>query len=691
LAHRLTALGAGPDTPVAIYQDRSAELLISILGTLKAGACYLPRPPGAPATRLQHITDQAHAPILITDLPHTLTTTHTLTPENGHQDTPPATGARPGHLAYVMFTSGSTGTPKGVAVTNHGVAAFALDERWQAAEPIRFLLHAPHAFDAATLEIWPALLSGGEVVVAPPGDVDLPRLDRLIAVDERTRIHATAGLFQVVADGDPGCFAGVGEVLTGGDVVSAVAVRRVLEHCPGVRVRAMYGPTETTMCVTGYLMDDVAQVPNSVPIGMPMDNNKVYILDERLQPVPAGVPAELYIAGLGLARGYLDQPGLTAERFVADPFGAGERMYRTGDIARWRPDGALEFIGRADSQVKIRGYRVEPGEVEAVLVAHPAVAHAVVVADSDGLTAYLTPADVDIAAVRVHANAHLPGYMVPRAFVALGELPLTGNGKLDRAALPAPVVQAALTLPRTPQEEILTRLVAEVLGLPAVGVHDSFFDLGGHSLLAARLVNRIRRVLGQKIGVAALFEAPTVAKLARLLAVAAAGESPALSVRERPARLPLSYSQQRLWFLSRVDPLGWTYNLPLVLRLTGAVDTRALRDALADVVARHESLRTVFPDLDGQPVQVVRPAGEVAAAVLRTAAMPPAEVGAALAQAARAPFDLTGDIPLRAWLLGSGGERVLVLVLHHIAGDGWSMVPLARDLAVAYAARVAGA
>jgi amino acid adenylation domain-containing protein len=709
LAYRLAKAGAGPDVPVAILQQRSADLLVSMLGVLKAGAAFVPLPPAAPASRLSQIIAQASPPILITDLDHDLPIGCVISPgDPGRSPEPPqtATPAGPASLAYIMFTSGSTGIPKGVATTNECVVAFALDRFWQASAPTRILFHAPHAFDASTLEIWPALLSGSTVVVAPPGDVDLTDLDKLITRDRQTRIHATAGLFQVLGDGAAGCFEGVGEVYTGGDVVSAIAVRRVLERCPGLRVWALYGPTEITMCATGSPMDTPADVPNLVPIGRPMDNTRAYVLDARLQPVPPGYSGELYIAGSGLARGYLGRPDLTCERFVADPFGlAGTRMYRTGDLASWRTDGVLEFIGRTDGQVKIRGFRVEPGEIEAVLAVHPSVTHAVVVPDGDALIGYLTPASADIAAVRAHVAATLPEYMVPRAFVALAELPLTPNGKLDWDALPKPAAQVTLARPRTPLEEILARLVADVLDLPAVGVHDSFFDLGGHSLLAARLVNRIRAALGKRIGLPALFEAPTVVGIARLLGRETGAGGPVLAPRERPALVPLAPAQRRLWFSARIDPLGWTYNLSLILRVSGAVSADGLQAALGDVLARHEALRTVFPEAGGQPCQQVLPAGQAADGVLTIERVAPDGLDEAAQRATRHRFDLTADIPIRTWLLSAdhagvsggsslrastAGTHLIVIVLHHIAGDGWSMAPLARDLAQAYAARATG-
>ncbi|MGW3292321.1 non-ribosomal peptide synthetase, partial [Streptomyces sp. NPDC001002] len=375
------------------------------------------------------------------------------------------------------------------------------------------LFHAPHAFDASSYELWVPLLSGGTVVVAPTEAMDAAGLRSLITGHDLTHVHVTAGLGRVLAEQDPHCFSGVREVLTGGDVVPAGAVRRILAANPGVVVRHLYGPTEVTLCATQFAVDEESAVPDVLPIGRPLDNTRVFVLDGGLRPVPVGVTGELYVAGAGLARGYAGRPGLTAERFVACPFTPGRRMYRTGDLVRWTPDGQLLFVGRADEQVKIRGFRVEPGEVEALLAAHPGVAQAAVVVREDipgdkRLLAYLVPAE-DTADLAESASAYvaerLPGYMVPSAIIELPSLPLTGNGKVDRAALPAPeLTQISGRAPVTVQEELLCRAFAEVLGLPSVGVDDDFFALGGHSLLAVSLVEWLRQ-RGVSVSVRALF------------------------------------------------------------------------------------------------------------------------------------------------------------------------------------------
>ena len=417
-------------------------------------------------------------------------------------------------------------------------------------------------------------------------------------------------------------------------------------------------------------------------------------------PVPVGVAGELYISGAGLARGYLGRFGLTAERFVADPHGlAGSRMYRSGDLARWRADGTLEFLGRADAQVKLRGFRIEPGEIEAALVSQEGVAQAAVMARADGggearLVGYVVAAPgrvVEAAALRAALSGVLPDYMVPSAIVALDRLPLTPNGKLDRRALPAPDLtrSGVLRLPRTPQEEILCALFAEVLGVGRIGIDDDFFALGGHSLLATRLISRIRSSLDVEIGIRSLFEAPSVAALAAVLGRAAAARAPLRSM-ARPAELPLSYAQRRLWFLERLEGPSATYTIPLAVRLKGALERSALQGALWDVMERHESLRTVFVERGGVARQEIL-AAAAARPALEVVALGEAELAGALSAATRRGFDLAVEPPVRAQLYALGGdEHVLLVLLHHIAGDGWSLAPLWRDLARFYAARRRG-
>ncbi len=717
LAAELLRLGVGPEQVVPVLMDRSVDLVVALLAVTCAGGAYLPVHSGYPVARMNTVLAGVDASVVLVDAAwseHEVVRGQAasgravvradIAVEPG--DAPvawPAVGAD--QLAYVMFTSGSTGVPKGIGVTHRDVVDLVRERSWGVGEGDGVVFQAPHAFDGSTYEIWVPLLTGGRVVIAPAGELTARVVRDLVAGHRATHLSVTAGLFRVLAEDAPELLAGLREVTTGGDVISPAAVARVLEACPGTTVRTTYGPTETTLCVTQFPWQPGNTPGTVVPLGRAFESTRLIVLDDRMRLVPPGVAGELYIAGAGLARGYVGQPAATAARFVADPFGAaGERMYRTGDVVRWTGDGELVFVGRADDQVKVRGFRIELGEVEAALAGTPGVgqAAAVVREDQPGdqrLVGYLVMRDgtgLDPEAVRTRLAERLPEYAVPSAFVVLERLPLTINGKLDRTALPAPDYTADAATgrrPRTAREEILCGLFAEVLGLPEVGIDGGFFDLGGHSLLAIRLVNRVRAELGVELSVRAVFEAPTVAGLAPRVE-AAAGEGPTRSgvvaVVPRPEVLPLSPAQRRLWFLHRLEGPSATYNVPLVTRIQGAVDHGVLAEALGDVVGRHESLRTVFAEIDGEPVQRVIPAAEAGVGV-RVTRCAPGEVAAAVGAACRRVFDLTADLPLHAELIGSDGDEcVLVLVTHHIATDGWSMGPLTRDLSAAYAARLDG-
>ncbi|MEU6295545.1 amino acid adenylation domain-containing protein, partial [Streptomyces erythrochromogenes] len=698
LAHHLTACGVGPESPVALLMERSVDLVVATLAVLKAGGCYVPMHASLPPERMAALLADTAAPVLLTDradpgFPHAAVVVRP-----GDGDTAPAHApgvpVHPDRLAYVMFTSGSTGTPKGVAVRHRDVVDLAADRRWQDGRHERILLHSPHAFDAATYELWTPLLSGGTVVVAPPGSLDAAALHAVATRHEVTAVFLTKALFDLVAEQAPETFRALRTVCTGGEAASGTLMQRVLDHCPDLLLAHVYGPTEATTFATHHPLAPADLAGPRPPIGAPLDNMRAHVLDARLRPVPPGVPGELYVAGAGLARGYWRRPALTAERFVADPYAPGERMYRTGDLVRRRTDGAIEFLGRIDGQVKLRGFRIEPGEIEAVLSGHPAVRQVIVIPREDrpgdtrlvgycAVPGHALDEQPELAAeIKQFAAATLPGYMVPSAVVVLPALPLNANGKVDRRALPAPELGAdtAGRAPRDERERALCTLFGEILGIDDITIDDDFFELGGHSLLATRLVGRARTELGAELAIGDLFQAPTVAALADRLATEPA--RPALRPETRPEHLPVSFAQRRLWFMGQAEGPAATYNVTLALRLTGPLDADALDAALHDVVARHESLRTVFGAHDGVPHQQVL---DVPPAPLLTVTDRPVQ------ELTGHTFDLAGDVPLHAYLRPEApDEHVLLLVMHHIASDGWSLRPLFRDLADAYTARLGG-
>ncbi|MGW0860000.1 amino acid adenylation domain-containing protein [Streptomyces sp. NPDC002690] len=756
LAGALARHGVRRESLVGLAFRPSAEFVVAVFAALKAGAAYFPLDPEYPAERLGAMVTAVRPVLVLTGgepLPGLAADVEVLTfaeaeaaepeaagpeaagpeaagpeaagPEaadsvNAARDRAPAGPVSPSSLAHVIHTSGSTGGPKGVMITHEGVVALAADR--SSAGLDRVLLHSSLSFDASTWELWVPLLSGGCVVVES-GTVDA---DAVRALTERHRLSGTllpTGLFAALVEQDPACLAAMPHVWTGGDVLPVATVEQMRVHAPHTEIVNAYGPSEITVAALTHTLTPDTDVAAGVPIGAPLDGTRVYVLGPGLVPVPPGVVGELYIAGTGLARGYFERPGLTATRFVADPFDpAGGRLYRTGDLVRWGRDGAMRFVGRADGQVKIRGFRIEPGEVEAVLAGHPLVRRCTVLArESAGeralgevtkqLVAYAVvdsaePDEQDRLAgeLRRYVAEQLPEFMVPAAFMVLAELPLTRSGKIDRAALPTPVFTTgrAYRAPRSPREELLAGIFAEVLDLDLVGIDDDFFLLGGHSLRATRLIGKVRRAFGAEVPIRAVFDNPTVAQLAEHLepgaatvtgtvTAAALGVRPRVEPFARPERLPLSYAQSRLWFLCRFEGPSALYNLPVVFELRGEVDAAALAAAFRDVVLRHESLHTVFAeDEDGSAHQVILAEDEVVTD-LPVRDLAPDALGAAVAEEIGYCFDLRTEIPIRARLLRDGtGVGVLVLVLHHIAGDGASMVPLTRDLLTAYAARTAG-
>ncbi|AHH97300.1 non-ribosomal peptide synthetase [Kutzneria albida] len=661
LAHRLIALGVRPEQAVGLLVDRSLELVVAQLAVLKAGGGYLPVDVRSPADRIR--SQLAGVSVLVTDEKRAdrAREVHSglvLVVDDGVADTCPVVRVHGGSLAYVMFTSGSTGVPKGVGVRQCDVVGLALDSGFERCGVV--LLHSAVAFDASTFELWVPLLGGGRVVVAPLGGVDAGVVRWAVGCGV-SGLWLTAGLFRLLAQESPGCFAGLSWVWTGGDVVPAAAVRRVLAVNPGLTVVDGYGPTETTTFATSFAMSTVEDVPDVVPIGRPLDNMRVYVLDADLLPVPPGACGELFIAGSGVARGYVGLPGLTAERFVACPFGVpGGRMYRTGDVVRWLPSGVVEFVGRVDDQVKIRGFRIELGEVEVALAAHPAVVEAVVVVNEEGgrkrLVAYVvTTGSADL---RAYLAGRLPDYMVPAAFVTLEALPLSANGKLDRRALPVPEWESAagFVAPRTEAERVLADIWAEVLGVSRVGVEDNFFELGGDSILSIQVVSRARQAgLGLMPG--DVFSHPTVAGLAANATVAAE-----IAAEQRPVTGAVPLTPVQHWFLDPNPVQPEHFYQSMLLELTEQPDVPALRNAFEQLLTQHDALRMRFQHNEHGWSQ-------------HNAPVHPTQV-----LDGSMPVDLA-DGPL-IWASLHGSE--LFIAVHHLVVDGVSWRILLEDLETTY-------
>ena len=700
MAHLLAGQGVGPGECVALLLSRSAEAIVAILAVLKTGAAYLPIDPGLPAARIGFMMADA-APIAA------LTTSGLADRLDGYDlpvidvddpriDSYPCT-ALPApaadDIAHIVYTSGTTGVPKGVAVTHHNVAQLfdALDAGVELAPGQVWTQFHSLAFDFSVWEIWGALLFGGRLVVVPESVAGSPDDFHALLVSERVSVLTqTPSAVGVLSPEGLGSAA----LVIGAEACPAEVVDR---WAPGRVMINVYGPTETTMWASKSA--PLAAGSGAPPIGSPVSGAAFFVLDGWLRPVPAGVVGELYLAGRGVGCGYWWRAGLTGSRFMACPFGGpGARMYRTGDLVWWGADGQLRYLGRADEQVKIRGYRIELGEVQAVLAGLDGVEQAVVIAREDRpgdkrLVGYVT-GTAEPAGMRSALAERLPAYMVPAAVVVVAALPLTPNGKLDTRALPAPEYQDAdrYRAPASAVEEILTGIYARVLGVERVGVDESFFDLGGDSLSAMRLIAAINTGLDTGLAVRTLFEAPTVGQLASRLGAAGGGLTP-LVAGARPAVVPLSFAQRRLWFIDQLHGPSPVYNMAVAVRLRGMLDVDALAAALADVVGRHESLRTLFAASEGVPQQLVVPAerADFGWQVVDASGWSEGRLGEAIDTAVRHPFDLATQIPLRARLFRvSDDEHVLVAVVHHIAADGWSITPLVGHLGVAYASRCAG-
>jgi amino acid adenylation domain-containing protein len=717
LARHLRRLGVGPEVRVGLCLERSLEMPVGILGILKAGGAYVPVDPAYPAERRSLLLSELDGPVLLTlerhrealagqGLPLLCLDADWGTVAREAADDLGETAA-PENLAYVIYTSGSTGRPKGVLVAHRNLVASTHARVLCYGEVESFLLLSSFAFDSSVAGIFGTLASGGTLVL-PDEEAprDVPRIAALLSGHRISHLLCLPSLYAALLDLAAPAWSALRAVIVAGEACPAALLDHHRERLPGAELWNEYGPTEGTVWST---VQRLVPGPEDVLIGRPVANVRVHLLSPWLRRVPMGVPGELFVAGAGVARGYHERPDLTAERFLPDPFdGApGGRMYRTGDLARHREDGSLDFLGRADSQVKIRGHRIELAEVEAALARHPGVREAVVVARAEEtgdlrLVAYLTadPGAPGVPELRAWLRERLPEPMVPAVFVPLPDLPRTPNGKVDRKALPAPgAEQEALrgrhVAPAGVIEEVIADVWSGVLGVERVGVTESFFDLGGHSLLATQMVSRLREALQVDLTLAWLFEAPTVRGLAARVEGARAGAvAPTIERADRGRPLPLSFAQQRLWFLQQMDPGSTAYNVAGGYRLSGALDVAALERALSEIVRRHEVLRTVFPLVDGEPVQEVRPAMPVhlpRVDLTRLAGEQEIAVAALAAGLARQPFDLASGPLLRLSLLRLGEEQhALLFCLHHIISDGWSFQVLARELTALYAGFVTG-
>ncbi|MFZ5833576.1 MAG: amino acid adenylation domain-containing protein, partial [Planctomycetota bacterium] len=733
LADRLRALGVGTDTLVGLCLERSHLLAVGILGILKAGGAYVPLDPEYPADRIAFMLEDSAAAALVTEKAlmerfGAFEGSRVCLDEAnvGNRSGPRPQEETPLHhvraeskqAAYVIYTSGSTGRPKGVVIPHSALVNVLTSLRREPGlrESDVLLSVTTPSFDIFGVELFLPLLVGARVVICDrPAAMDPVQLQAELDRSGATVMQATPATWQMLVQagwpGQPGL-----RMFTGGESLPSALADALLAR--GAELWNLYGPTETTIWST---MSAIRATSQPITIGRPLASTQVYVLDAHRQPLPIGVPGELYIGGAGLARGYLNRPELTAEKFVPHPFSENPqaRLYRTGDLVRWRADGNLEFLGRIDQQVKLRGFRIELGEIEAALLEHPSVAQCVVQLredrpDDKRLIAYCVRsgrADWDPSVLTRHLLRRLPDYMVPSTIVSLESLPRTPNGKIDRRALPAPddsrpELESQYVAPRTPLEEQLAGIWCEVLALDRVGIHDDFFTLGGHSLLAARVNARIFSVFGANLPLRRLFECPTIAGLAHDIEAQHGGDgdragkatrrlSPLPREQSRPNRFPLSFAQQRLWFLEQMEGELTAYNIPLAWRLRGRLNIEALRRTLEQIVHRHESLRTTYQFGDGDPVQTVLPPQRFELPISDLAGRKPEEREIDLVQLglddAQRRFDLTADLMLRATLVRVGDDdHALLLTMHHIASDGWSLSILRREIRLLYEAYCRG-
>jgi amino acid adenylation domain-containing protein len=719
LAHHLRAQGIGADTRVAVCLQRSPEMVVALLGILKAGAAYVPLDPAHPRQRLAYMLADTASPLLITqqglldhlaplDVP-VLCLDRDAALLDAQAEHDPQHPVHPDQLAYCIYTSGSTGQPKGAMNSHRAIVNRLL---WMQAQyrldtSDTVLQKTPYTFDVSVWEFFWPLMTGARLAIAPSeAHKDPQQLAHTLRQHRVTTAHFVPAMLQAFLAQSQAALPALRRVFASGEALPATVQRQFRQRHPQVELHNLYGPTEAAVDVSHWACTDDS---DPVPIGRPVANTRLYVLDAQLQPVPVGVTAELYIAGVQLARGYLGRPELTAERFLPDPHGEpGSRMYRTGDLARYRADGSIEYHGRTDHQVKLRGLRIELGEIENTLLGLPGVREAVVLAREEPggtrLVGYVALHDPDEPGVEARLQqqllAQLPEYMVPASWVVLSALPLNANGKIDRKALPEPQDRAAGQAhvePESDTQRLLAGLWRELLHTERVGLHDNFFALGGHSLMATQLVSRLREARGIELPLRAVFEAPVLAQLAARVEAeqAAATRNDAIASHgAAPGEHPLSFAQERLFFLDQLEPGSAAYNIPMALRLRGALDAPALERALDTVVRRHAALRTSFAhDAAGHVVAVVHaePLAPLQFADLSAFADAEGAMRLQAAEASSAPFDLQRGPLLRTRLLRlRADEHVLLLTLHHVVADAWSIGVLVREVLALYAAFSAG-
>ncbi|WP_257168771.1 non-ribosomal peptide synthetase [Bradyrhizobium sp. SRS-191] len=703
IAAALVAQGIRAGASVGLSGERSAGLIAGMLGIIKAGACYVPLDPGYPEERLAFMAGNADVAAVVAGrggaAPAGLPLLHADEVEPVETFRTRSAGGET--VAYIMFTSGSTGVPKGIAVPHRGVSRLVLGTDYIELTADDRITHlASPSFDAATFELWAALLNGAALVIIDRDTaLDSDRLAASVRSHGISCFFATTALFNRLAQDVPDMFASLRVALFGGEACDPQAVARVLAKGAPQRLLHVYGPTEATTLSTWMEVDHVAADARTVPIGGPLANGSCHVLDERLQPVPINVPGELYVGGDGLAHGYCRRPALTADKFIPDPFGRpGSRLYATGDIVRRLADGNIEYLSRRDGQVKIRGFRIELQEIEAVLRQSPEVGQAVVLVregvSGAQLVAYVVAA-ADAApspdTLRQQLKQSLPDYMVPTQLVILDSLPLTSNGKLDRARLPDPEETPGRrhAAPATATQQMLAVIWSDVLGVTMPGIDDDFFGSGGHSLVASRLLGRVNAAFNLNLPLRRVFEAPTIRMLAAAVEQAQRGEAdvvgPPVIAGPRPSSIPLSYAQEPLWFLEQVGLVGAAYNMAGALRLQGRLDIEALMASLREIVRRHEVLRTRFGVVEGHGVQIIEPDDALQCEVVDLRARDSGDIGRMISDHANATFDLQAGPLMRTTILRVGDEEHLLLInLHHIVADGWSVGVLFRELGHLY-------